>query len=164
MFREPPEIAVKIYEILSNFIIDLETHWEVKKHLESLSNDSVSKPLWILFSNNCLMMAAVEWCKVFGSERNNKTHYTTCIEKLEGIDETVEKIKDFRDRYISHYDDYNDPIPFMDAAVVIVRRFDQAMLDRYDSGNIESTTEYITRNRADIQRRLAAIISGKEEV
>ena len=25
---------------------------------------------------------SVEWCKVFGSERNNRTYYTKCIEEL----------------------------------------------------------------------------------
>lgn len=160
MFREPPEIAVKIYEILSNFIIDLETHWAIKQHLAVLDEDSVSKPLWILFSNNCLMMAVVEWCKVFGSEHNNKTHYTTCIDKLDGIEETVEKIKDFRDRYISHYDNFNEPIPFMEAAVEIVKRFDQIMLDRYEYDKRESTLAFIAYSREDIQKRLTAIISG----
>ena len=49
----------------------------------------------------------------------------------------------------------------MDAAVEIVKRFDQAMLDRYDSDDKESTSDYIARTREDIKRRLAVIFSGE---
>ena len=104
------------------------------------------------------MMATVEWCKVFGSKKNNKTHYTLCIGPLEGIEETSDDMKEFRDKYISHYDYYNKPIPFMDKAVRIVESFDQAMLEKYDTENLETTEAFIYHTRKDIEIRLNTII------
>ena len=71
---ETPEITEKIYEILSNFFFDLESHWAIKRYILSSDDNNPSRPLWILFSNNCLQMAVIELCKVFGSKHNNTTH------------------------------------------------------------------------------------------
>lgn len=157
---EAPEMASKIYEILSNFIFDLESYRAVSRHIRSLDEDDPSRPLWILFSNNCLMMATVEWCKVFGSEKNNKTHYSQFIDPLEGIEEVTKDMKEFRDKYISHYDFYNKPVPIMNRAVEIIERFDKAMLEKYEMLSQESTEAFITRTREDILARLKSIVGS----
>ncbi len=160
---EVPEIAVKIYEILSNFFFDLESYRALLLHIESLEINDPSRPLWILLSNNCLMMATVEWCKIFGSENNNKTHYSKCIDQLGEIEETSNEMREFRDKYISHYDFYNKSIPFMDKAVKIVERFDQAMLAKYETDNQESTEAYIMHTREDIRARLRSIVGSSRK-
>lgn len=160
---EVPEIAVKIYEILSNFFFDLESYWALLLHIESLETNDPSRPLWILLSNNCLKMATVEWCKVFGSENNNKTHYTKCIDQLGVIEETSNEMREFRDKYISHYDFYSKPIPFMDKAVKIIEEFDQAMLAKYETDSQMSTEVYIMHTREDIQKRLRSIVGSSRE-
>ena len=159
IMNEPPEIASKIYEILSNFFFDLETYRAVSQYIGSLSINDIRRPLWIVFSNNCLMMAVVEWCKIFGSKKNNKTHYTHCIDHIDGIEEISNEMKEFRDKYISHYDYYDKPVPFLDEAVKIIAAFDQAMLEKYISNNTMPTATVIINYRIDIQKRLEAIIN-----
>ena len=158
---ELPDIATKIFEILSNFFMDLESYRELNRHICNLERNDPSRPLWIVLSNNCLMMAAVEWCKIFGSEHNNVTHYTKCIDKLEGIETTVNEMKEFRDKYISHYDFYNKPIPFMDKAVNVIIKFDEAVVKKYGLGYQETISEAISYYREDIHKRFSLIVSGK---
>lgn len=153
-----PPVAKIIYDILSNFFHDLEAHRAIKEHLKSINESDPSYHLWSLFSNNCLMMAAVEWCKIFGSSNNNKTHYTKCIPPLEGIEQTVQEMKEFRDKYISHYDFYDKPIPFMDQAVEVIKRFDLAMDKKYNFHGQESTSDFIHYCHEDINRRMLSII------
>lgn len=158
---EAPEIVEQIYEILSNFFFDLESHWAIKQYILSLDDNSPSRPLWILFSNNCLQMAVIEWCKIFGSKYNNATHYTHCIDELDGIEETVNNMREFRDKYISHFDFYDKPIPFMQRAVEVIERFDYVMLKKYITEDRESTATFIMNCRKDIHKRLLSILSGQ---
>lgn len=158
---EAPEIAEQIYEILSNFFFNIESHWAIKQYILSFDDNSPSRSLWILFSNNCLQMAVIEWCKIFGSKYNNATHYTHCIDELDGIEETVKDMKEFRDKYISHFDFYDKPIPFMQRAVEIVKRFDHVMLEKYITEDQESTAAFIAKSREDIHKSLLSIISGQ---
>ena len=159
--QELPEIAKEIYGILSNFFFDLESYRAINEYLMTLSPSDPSKPLWIILSNNSLMMATVEWCKVFGSARNNTTHYTKCIEILEGIEETVNDMKEFRDKYISHNDHYNKPVPIMEKAVTVVKTFDKAMIEKYGLEYQESTLDVITNYREEIRKCLSTIISRR---
>jgi len=78
-------------------------------------------------------------CKVFGSERNNKTYYTNCIEELDGIENIANDMKEFRDKYIAHSDFYNKPVPIMEKAVNVIRQFDKAMIAKYGLDNQETT-------------------------
>lgn len=156
-----PEVAQTIYNILSNFFFDLETYWIIQEHYRAQELSDPTRPIWILLSNNCLQMAVVEWCKVFGSPQNNKTHYTKCIDPLEGIENTVKEMKEFRDKYISHYDSYDKPVPFLYKAIEIVDMFDDCMLDKYETNNVIKTTDYMNRVYKDIQQRLLTIISNK---
>ena len=158
----PPEITKTIYEILSNFFFNLESYRVLNEHISSLKPNNSTRPLWIVFSNNCLMMAAVEWCKVFGSERNNKTYYTNCIEELDGIENIANDMKEFRDKYIAHSDFYNKPVPIMEKAVNVVRQFDKAMIAKYGLDNQETTEDVISAYREDIRRRFALMVTGKE--
>lgn len=108
------------------------------------------------------MMAAVEWCKVFGSERNNRTYYTKCIEELDGINDIANDMREFRDKYIAHSDFYNKPIPIMEKAVNVVRRFDKAMINKYGLDNQETTEDVINTYRKDIRWRFSLIAAGKK--
>ena len=107
-------------------------------------------------------MAAVEWCKVFGSERNNKTYYPKCIEELDGIEKIANDMREFRDKFIAHYDFYNKPIPFMEKAVNVIRQFDKAMIDKYGLDNQEKTEDVISAYREDIRRRFSLMATGNK--
>ena len=133
----------------------------LSEHISSLKPNDPTCPLRTVFSNNCLMMAAVEWCKVFGSERNNKTYYTNCIEELDEINDTANEMKEFRDKYIAHSDFYNKPVPIMEKAVNVVRQFDKAMIDKYGLDNQETTEDVINAYREDIRRRFSLMVTGK---
>lgn len=90
-----------------------------------------SANFWILASNNCLAMAVLEWCKLFGDPKGK--HYwrnivtepesfrTNLLVQL-GIDEgafqeEVRKMRRYRDKFLAHLDsDYVANVPALDVA------------------------------------------------
>ena len=37
--------------------------------------DPYLRKFWMVISDNAVLMSVIQWCKIFGSEGNNKTHY-----------------------------------------------------------------------------------------
>ena len=88
-------------------------------------------------------MAAVQWCKVFGSE-NNEIRYDKLVDEsrfqnLLGnvpFQQASDEMRKFRNRYVAHNANFNDPVPVFDNALKIVKAFDNAVREEYDADGI----------------------------
>lgn len=125
-----------IYNILDSALYSYELYKSLIPYFKR--NDSVFDPyekeFWCKVSDDCLQIAAIQWTKVFGSEKNNHTHYSTLISPEEftihlqkmGIDlKTVSsEMKKFRDKYVAHKDQESFPVPFFAKPIQIIHEFD----------------------------------------
>ena len=80
---------------------------------------------WAMTANAHLQMAVILWCMVFGSKHNNPTHWEKIVIDQAGFfmrlnnsevskDEYTKycrQMKCFRNKYISHTDEYSQPVP-----------------------------------------------------
>ncbi len=84
----------------------------------------------VVTSDANLEMYVVNWCKIFGAKRNNKLHFSSFISKedyyielqnngisIERFEKYTEEMKCFRDKYISHSDNYNSVVPCLDISL-----------------------------------------------
>ena len=95
----------------------------------------------VAVSDANLQMCFVLWCKIFGSERNNKLHwknfvseeafYERLIADYEISEEDFAKfsgdMREFRNKYVSHTDPYDEPVPYLKTAIYAVLVIDELM-------------------------------------
>lgn len=143
MCNEEKDIE-NIYRILETMLYNYAAYKAIRNH-SAKEYGVLFRPdirlFWAIVSNNCLQMSAVDWCKVFGSKNNNKTHFSHFIDpdifesKLsrESVDLVTcsKEMKSFRDKYISHSDNYDSPVPYFDSSLKVVFIFDAAVKERY---------------------------------
>lgn len=75
-------------------------------------------------------MAIIDWCKVFGSERDNPFH----CGKHENftVDEQVSSaMTRFRNKYIAHKTDVEVPVPVLNGAIEVMYEFDKRIREQY---------------------------------
>ena len=88
--------------------------------------DPYLRKFWMVISDNAVLMSVIQWCKIFGSEGNNKTHYSHFVDrelfkrKLNNISYEVfsDSMKNVRDKFAAHEDKEEDrvEIPSFDTA------------------------------------------------
>lgn len=78
----------------------------------------VSSQFWINTNNNCFDLAVVDWCKLFGSERD-KHHWSKVLSDVVSFEKELENIIDtaiedprlsmkaYRDKFVAHLDSEN---------------------------------------------------------
>lgn len=141
-----PILQRVVYNIMLNRIL-------VPKIKERGVFDPYEIEFWTHISNNAIQMAALDWCKVFGSE-NNEIYYEKYINKecflkrLKNMDyqKVRDDIRKFRNKYVAHCGLYDIPIPVFDDAIRIISAFQEEMEAEYDLhglslGSIEGLCE-----------------------
>lgn len=127
-----PILKGVIYNIMMNRVL-------VSKIKIDVACDPDERDFWINISNNAIQMAALDWCKVFGSE-DNEIYYTKYIEKesflerlgLANFQEVSDDIRKFRNKYVAHCGLYKVPIPVFDDAIKVISAFQEEMEAEYD--------------------------------
>ena len=111
--KKMPSTSEIIEEIHLNFV----RNYAIRK---AILESEVLKDIEIfkIISNSCFNIALTEWCKLFGSERD-QSHWKNCNERgFSHINDVLQKvnipesefeslkndIKNFRDKYVSHAD------------------------------------------------------------
>ena len=142
------KIAYDIRDILDNITFSLAIHRSLAERFGSVYEKKLNlegRLFWVNVTDNSLMISAVNWCKVFGAESNNKTHY----KKLKGcetfehltlikgfnLDSYSKDMRDFRDKYIAHKDNYDKPIPNFDIALDIMELYYETVLKELEHGD-----------------------------
>lgn len=131
-----------IYNLLYTFVYSMAIYRSIyARSGKTYHLDICHEHFWHAISENCLQLAVVNWCKVFGAA-DERTHYskiyTDFIEVFEktvaekGIDfaEYSKSMKHFRDTYISHRDkqERQKQIPYLDSALTICDLYERIVL------------------------------------
>lgn len=142
------KISYDIYEIIDNACFNLAIHRALSERFKSINEERIDiegRLFWVVVTDNSLMMTAVNWCKVFGSDKNNGTHYkrlkdyetfeSVASDKGYNIDEYSKEMREFRDKFIAHKDRYEKPIPNFDIALDIMELFYETVLNKLEHTN-----------------------------
>ncbi len=117
-------------------------------------NDDIYDPtireFWIHISNNAIQMAAINWCKVFGTRKrqNDKTHFSLFVNagsvkaRLQGVslDNISDRMLNFRDKFAAHEDaeEERQTIPDYDEVMQVMEAFQEAVMEEYDIPELPS--------------------------
>lgn len=136
------ELGTEVYSLLYNFSYSTAIYRAIhSRNSKEYSLQDVKDHFWNAVSENCLQKAIEDWCKVFGSHRD-RTHYSKMYPdqveifkqavRKEGInlEEYSDHMKNVRDKFISHCDEYDErkPVPDLDPALIITDLFENIVL------------------------------------
>ena len=130
-----------------------------------------TKRYLVTVADACIQMYVINWCKIFGAERNNPIHWKKYgiaeedfFQKLQkdcGItkvdfDCCREAMMDFRNKYVAHTGDFDGVVPFLriskDALVIL----DAMLIDSDDElfGMLKDYIEPSADNYNEISKRV----------
>lgn len=132
-------------ETLGKGLFSLAIFRAISKRFSDPPKSNIQREFWVANSDNALQMFVLEWCKVFGSEKNNNTYFTKTVSEetffgcLDRKGISKEQFKafsfdmcTFRDKFIAHEDWYHRPIPLMEGAVNVIDAYEDALMEKYD--------------------------------
>ena len=140
--------------------------------------DPYLRRFWLTISNNAVLMSVIQWCKIFGSEGNNKTHYSHFVDrelfksKLSNISYEMfsDNMKNVRDKFAAHEDKEEDrvAIPSFETARKIMEAFRETVQEEYDIPEITpifvTFTAYRSQVRGQLKKcRIDWTIPGEDE-
>lgn len=132
---EPLNAYVKtVYPFLENVIYSITVYEVVSSRIhQDKTFDPYEREFWVNIINNSIQMAIVDWCKVFGSERDNPFHYKNNLDfVLDGIDPISEKMVRFRNKFIAHKTKVKVPVPILNEALDAIFAFDEKFREEFD--------------------------------
>ena len=126
----------EVYPILEHILYNI----AVYRTLSSLNpvndtpiiiEDPYRRDFWINTSNNAIQMAIIDWCKVFGSEKDNPYHTRKHLNIT--VDDQIRRpMIRFRNKYIAHKDNEPVSVPVLDGAIQAMFEFDEKIRELYD--------------------------------
>lgn len=114
-----------------------------KKLVESVIMSSFDRVNYQVITDNCIQMAAVNWCKVFASKKSktyyaadmgiNKKHFLNAVEAREiSFQGTCDKMRSFRDKYAEGKYTREEIWEMFQAAMAVVEEYEKARGKRVD--------------------------------
>jgi hypothetical protein len=146
------------YVVVLDFLQHLAYYRSIKAELDKRG---IKSNFWGKTCNAHLEAATLDWCKVFGSDRPNPTHWKKTAGQTPDAaqDDFREQVllktgftkaewdkyhKDmcaFRDRYVAHLDFGRiPPVPFLDKALQVAFAYDEWIRDKIAPDIIDSPT------------------------
>ena len=129
------EYISTVYPILQQILYNIAVYWTVTSRFSPSDDALIENPeqrgFWINTSNNAIQMAIIDWCKVFGSERDNPFH---CGKHEDfTVDEQVSTaMVRFRNKFIAHKTETAVPVPMLDGVIEVMFDFDKKIREEYD--------------------------------
>lgn len=128
-----------IDEILYSFALNREIR---PSERDEIIYDPYLRRFWLSISNNAVLLAIINWCKLFGSERNNDMYFSHFVSKervFNRIGETSflqlsKKMRNIRDKFAAHEDRKSEieRIPEFKEAINVMEVFKEAVQEEYD--------------------------------
>lgn len=114
---------IAVYRTISSFYAVNDT--------PAIIEDPYKRDFWINTSNNAIQMAIIDWCKVFGSEKDNPYHSHKHLDFT--VDDQIRTpMIRFRNKYIAHKDNEPVPVPMLDGAMQAMFELDEKIRELYD--------------------------------
>ena len=143
------ETIGRVFGIIDEALYSMALYHEIRP---SERNDQVFDPdlrrFWISISNNAILMSVIQWCKVFGSEYNNDTHYSHFVdtnhfkEHLNGVpyDNISKSMRNIRNKFAAHEDpiEEREEIPCFETARKVMEAFYETVQEEYDIPSLPS--------------------------
>ncbi len=101
----------------------------------------------VTVADACIQMYVINWCKIFGAERNNPIHWKKYGVVEEGFFQKLQKdcgitkgdfdccrkaMMDFRNKYVAHTDDFDGVVPFLRITLDALVTLDAVLIDLND--------------------------------
>ena len=124
-----------VYPILQQILYNVSVYKTITRRSPSTEDALIENPcqrdFWINTSNNAIQMAITDWCKVFGSERDNPFHCGKHEDFI--VDKQVcTAMVRFRNKFIAHKTEVEVPVPMLDGAIEAMFDFDKKIREDYD--------------------------------
>ncbi|MHB1484462.1 MAG: hypothetical protein ACYCYI_07325 [Saccharofermentanales bacterium] len=170
---------LEILYLIKDFLYHYESYKEIHKVYDKLPGE---KEFWRYTCDAHLEMANISWCMIFGSD-SNETHWKKIAkEEIQAFRKSFinflssngkmthdeykcywNEMCDFRNRYVAHKNEYNQPVPHFDNACLIIYNFDSWIRQQIkpDILDFPSYEELSDEYRTCIKRTLDLLISGK---
>jgi len=186
MMKYSEQVFIQQYPIVASFIRHLAYYKANKSVYDQLSMVS---PFWTATIDAHIMIAVINWCKVFGSYGPNQTHWTKTpiVDKhklqdsfrtqiLAAIGYTQQQWDDyhksmcrFRDKYVVHTEiDFSEPVPNFTVALNIAYEYeiwvrDMLVPDFLDDQPLKIYFEQWTLEATAIAEAAMSASKGKAE-
>jgi len=123
-----------VYPFLQQILYNIAVYRTIRTRFplnDALIENPEQRDFWISTSNNAIQIAIIDWCKVFGSERDNPFH---CGKHEDfTVDEQVcAAMTRFRNKYIAHKTEVEVPVPVLDGSIEVMFEFDKKIREKYD--------------------------------
>lgn len=133
----------RVFGIMDEVLYSMALYREIRPwERDNKVFDPELRKFWLMISNNAILMTVINWCKVFGAEKNKKTNYSRYVDaehfrtELKGIsfEDISERMRNIRDKFAVHEDDYSKrkPIPEFDPAIQVMEAFTRTVQQEYD--------------------------------
>ena len=159
------ETIGRIFGIIYEVLYSMALYKEIRpRERENKIFDPYLRQFWISISNNAILMAIINWCKVFGAGGRNYTHYTHFIDSehfKSKLDEELflqisESMKNVRDKFGAHEDRIKErvKIPDFEKAMKVMEAFRESVQEEYDCPEIPSIQGQYNAYRLQIRNCL----------
>ena len=137
------ETIGRVYGIMDEILYSIALYRAIRPwDRDDSCYDPFLREFWIRISNNAIQMAIINWCKIFGKEHNNRTHYSHFVtperftDKLDKqvYEELWDGMLNVRDKFAAHEDDIKDrkKIPDLNQAMEVMEAFRETTQEEYD--------------------------------
>ena len=155
----------RVFGIIDEMLYSMALYSEIRlPNCDNTIFDPYLHEFWKTISDNAMLMSVIQWCKIFGSEVNNKTHYSHFVDreqfksKLNNISYEAfsNNMKNVRDKFAAHEDKEEErvAIPSFDTARKIMEAFRKTVQEEYDIPEITSISVTFTAYRLQVRDQL----------
>ncbi|NLD19153.1 MAG: hypothetical protein GX663_02760 [Clostridiales bacterium] len=165
-----------ILYLLKDFLYHVEAFRCINSKIDELPGE---REFWVYTNDAHIMNAVICWCKVFANYKD-KTYWDKIFHNSKSDDagkmffgilnehgiseekykELRKQMKEFRDKYIAHSDNYKSPVPHLDCACEVVFCFD--ILLRTHTFSIFGSAQFsklVEEYRGDVVKTIRLIIA-----
>ena len=152
----------KFLEIISYSVESIYVYKEMYKHKDLYKNNNA----YIIMLNNCAMMAIVRLCNIFGSNREENHWKNVLKSKADDFQKSVilevfedlnefnnywETLKNFRDKYVTHFIDDSYVMPYFDIGLKLLKKSYVFVMEQY--GTLEFD-EFVDNTISNVEKIL----------
>ncbi len=109
----------RVFGIIDEALYSMALYSEINpSNRDNTIFDPYLRKFWKTISDNAVLISVIQWCKIFGSEGNSKTHYSHFVDREQfksKLNNTLyegfsDNMKNIRDKFAAHEDKEEDRV------------------------------------------------------